>query len=82
MHQEKDLVEFSGHSEFKKRYLLKTNHMKKKKILKELNLAIKGKNEMIGSEEVISGNPTRQNSCVCFSTKAEVYCISKKVRFI
>ncbi|CAG9311606.1 unnamed protein product [Blepharisma stoltei] len=57
--------------------VLRLVNMRKKSIQKQLQLVIKGKNEMIGMEEVLENFDKRIHSCQCISDESEVFCISR-----
>ncbi|CAG9311604.1 unnamed protein product [Blepharisma stoltei] len=57
--------------------VLRLGNMRKKSIQKQLQLVIKGKNEMIGMEEVLENFDKRIHSCQCNSDEGEVFCISR-----
>ncbi|CAG9311603.1 unnamed protein product [Blepharisma stoltei] len=57
--------------------VLRLGKMRKKSIKKQLQLVIKGKNEMIGMEEALENFEKRIHSCQCISDEGEVFCISR-----
>ncbi|CAG9311608.1 RAPGEFL1 [Blepharisma stoltei] len=57
--------------------VLRLGQMRKIGILKQLQLVIKGKNEIIGMEEVMENSDKRIHSCQCWSDEGELLCISR-----
>ena len=51
------------------------------KIKTSLKIIIKGENESIGGYEILNNIPTRQDSCVCKSSNAEVFYVQKETFF-
>ncbi|CAG9311607.1 unnamed protein product [Blepharisma stoltei] len=57
--------------------VLRLEQMRKKGIQKQLQLVIKGKNEMIGMEEAMENFDKRIHSCQCWSDEGELLFISR-----
>jgi CRP-like cAMP-binding protein len=49
------------------------------RVITSMKIIIKGKNESIGGYEVLNNLPNRCYTCVCNSTKAEVFFVEKEV---
>ncbi|CAG9311602.1 unnamed protein product [Blepharisma stoltei] len=58
--------------------VLRLGKMRKIGIQKQLQLVIKGKNEMIGMEEALENFEKRIHSCQCWSDEGELLCISRE----
>jgi len=58
---------------------MRFKNIRKQSTSKEIQLLIKGSNEMLGADEVIYQKDLREKSCVCISETAEVLQISKEV---
>ncbi|CAG9315673.1 unnamed protein product [Blepharisma stoltei] len=57
--------------------VLRLGKMRKIEVQKQLQLVIKGKNEMIGMEEALENHEKRIHSCQCWSDEGELLCISR-----
>jgi len=57
---------------------MKLRNIRQKNFTKEIQLVIKGKNEILGGEEVVQDLEHRQQSCVSLSNFSEVLYISKE----
>lgn len=58
--------------------MLRLTRMKQKNKESQVFIAIKGVNELLGSEEVVNGDEFRKNSCMCSTDIGEVVKISKE----